>query len=129
VRAGRSSRLAIGAAALATAPWLAAPALAQGAQGPLPENRAIWIGAGDYPRDAYLQGLEGTVRFAVSVDQDGKVRRCVVRQSSGVSALDAATCRLILDRARFKPALDGRGRKTPGVYASTVRWAINWISP
>ena len=75
------------------------------------------------------QGGEGTVGFAVAVNHEGRVVRCTVRQSSGVSALDAATCKLIAERARFAPATDQSGAKKPGVYASRVRWAIRHIDP
>ena len=44
------------------------------------------------------------------VRSDGGVDNCTVVGTSGYDAIDAATCRLVEQRFRFRPALDTAGR-------------------
>jgi protein TonB len=64
----------------------------------------------DYRRARAPAGAAGTVVVDFRVRADGAVDRCAVLRSSGVAAFDAATCRLIEQRFRFRPALDPAGR-------------------
>lgn len=77
----------------------------------------------DYPLDA--RPHEGTVSVALGVDVRGRVTSCVVQKSSGSAALDAATCRLLTRRAKFKPALTGDGKAT----SDTIQVSIPWKMP
>ena len=81
----------------------------------------------DYPPGALARHEEGTSKFRVTVDTNGRARDCVITQSSGSSDLDAATCRMILERGRWKPATDADGRPIESTYSSQVRWRLpNW---
>jgi protein TonB len=79
----------------------------------------------DYPDSAIRNEEQGTTRFRLQVAADGHVTDCIVTGSSGSSALDAATCRLMKSRARFAPARDSSGDPT----ADTVANAIHWVLP
>jgi protein TonB len=79
----------------------------------------------DYPAAALAAREQGDVGFALDVGADGRVTACAVTRSSGSSALDSATCRLIQSRARFTPARDARGATVP----DKVRGRISWILP
>jgi TonB family protein len=83
-----------------------------------------WIGPGDYPKAALRAGAAGVTGFVLQVGPDGRVKDCFVTQTSGNDGLDAATCALLGDRARFTPALDAQGQPTTGSYRSSVRWQI-----
>jgi protein TonB len=48
------------------------------------------------------------VRYAV--EADGRVTGCTVSRSSGNSALDRLTCRLVEQRYRFRPAQNAAGQ-------------------
>jgi protein TonB len=43
---------------------------------------------------------------------------------SGNAELDAATCKLVTQRARFNPAKDGEGQLTSSSYSNRVKWVI-----
>ncbi len=58
----------------------------------------------DYRRAGAPAGAAGTVVVGFRVRADGAVDRCGVLRSSGVAVFDAATCRLIEQRFRFRPA-------------------------
>ena len=64
-----------------------------------------------YPREvlrAWPRG--GRVFVAVRVQIDGRATDCKVNRSSGNPVVDQWTCRLVEERVRFRPAVDGNGR-------------------
>jgi TonB family protein len=63
-----------------------------------------------------------SVRFVVDVNSSGRVFRCRVVTSSGLPALDDATCRAISKRAAFIPATDPFGNTVTGTFIHSVRW-------
>ena len=87
-------------------------------------NPGNWANANDYPSRALREEREGTTSFRVTVGANGRVADCQITGSSGHSDLDAATCKNIKRRARFRPSLDSQGNKTTGTWASRVRWQI-----
>ena len=50
------------------------------------------------------------VYVAVRVQLDGRATDCKVNRSIGDPAIDAATCRLVEQKVRFRPAVDENGR-------------------
>ncbi len=87
-------------------------------------NPGSWANANDYPSRALREEREGTTRFRLTVNSDGRVSDCQVTGSSGHSDLDEAACKNLARRARFKPSLDSRGEPTTGYYSNAVRWQI-----
>src|SRR5690606_15687155 len=62
-----------------------------------------------YPRDAIIDGLQGTVLLEVLVDVDGSPLEVRIHRSSGHRVLDASARRHVLRHWRFRPAVrDGR---------------------
>jgi protein TonB len=87
-------------------------------------NPGNWANANDYPSRALREEREGTTSFRVVVNASGRVDSCQITGSSGHSDLDAATCKNIQRRARFRPSLDAQGNPTTGTWSSRVRWQI-----
>ena len=87
-------------------------------------NLASYVSDEDYPSSAIRNEEQGTTRFRLAVGPDGRVADCTVTASSGSSALDSATCRLMRQRARFTPARDSDGRATSDSVASAIRWVL-----
>lgn len=89
---------------------------------------AEWISGeirpGDYPHDAFQSRREGVVGLRFVVGVSGRVTDCAVTRSSGDASLDAATCRIILKRFRYHPALDASGRPIPDVVIGEHDWHI-----
>lgn len=81
-----------------------------------------WVTNADYPLDAWRNGEEGFVDYELDVDQAGKVTACRIAHSSGFPALDAQTCRLLIERARFEPAQDSRRKPIAGVFYGSIIW-------
>lgn len=76
----------------------------------------------DYPEPARVRRLAGTMRVALDVGASGRVVRCRRLASAGTPILDAATCRLLLARAQFRPARDADGRAVAGTYETSLTW-------
>lgn len=87
-------------------------------------NLAALISDADYPPSAQRAGEEGTTGFALNIGPDGRVTGCNVTSSSGSSALDQATCRILQRRARFTPARDSNGQPTADTYRARITWQL-----
>ncbi len=68
------------------------------------------ITARDYPT-AIMRGWPrgGAIFVRLRIEADGRPSRCDVMRSFGDSSADQWTCSLIMQRGRFRPALDARG--------------------
>ena len=92
---------------------------------PKPEIRLgkLFSGA-DYPLEAVRDGRMGRVFVRLRISETGALTDCSVVRSSGSAELDAATCTVIRERAKFAPARDLDGKAVRGVVASTVQWML-----
>lgn len=88
-------------------------------------NLASFVKDADYPQMALDRGETGETRFALLVDETGKVADCTVVETSGIPTLDAQTCGVIMERARFSPAIDADGRPTRDSLTSRIRWVMD----
>jgi protein TonB len=87
-------------------------------------DRLRWITTEDYPSTALRENAQGVVVIAATIGTDGKVRSCLVTQSSGNRLLDDTTCRLYMRRAHFTPARDADGNPTTAQRTDRFRWQI-----
>ncbi|HEX2764537.1 MAG TPA: energy transducer TonB, partial [Allosphingosinicella sp.] len=87
-------------------------------------NLASYVSDADYPGGAIRAEEQGITRFRLGVGPDGRVTQCTVTQSSGSSALDSTTCRLMKSRARFTPARDSSGKPTADSVSSAIKWVL-----
>lgn len=89
------------------------------------ENPSNWISFADYPTKALKDREEGRATIRLEVDKSGLVKNCVVTSSTGSASLDATTCIMLSQRAKFEPARNSRGRPVSGVYDSAVQWTLH----
>ncbi len=80
----------------------------------------------DYPAAAIAAGAQGTAQARLSIGTDGRVVGCDLVQSTGNSALDSATCRVLRSRVKFTPAKDSNGNPTTDSYLTPP---IKWVLP
>ena len=78
----------------------------------------------DYPAAALRDRVEGRVGFALAVTAQGRVNGCRITASSGSSALDSTTCRILYSRARYTPARDARGVAVPDADVGEIVWTL-----
>ena len=77
------------------------------------------ITAADYPAKAWRDGVEGTVGFELDYDVTGQITGCRITEGSGSAMLDAATCPIILERAKAELWEDD---PAPGTMQGSYRW-------
>jgi hypothetical protein len=77
----------------------------------------------DYPALAMVDDVSGITAFALTVAADGRPIGCRVTAGSGSALLDDMTCKLLLRRARFAPAM-ADGKAVAGEWKSRVRWEL-----
>jgi protein TonB len=87
-------------------------------------NLASLVSNDDYPASALAANQEGTTGFRLDVGTDGRVTNCTITESSGSSALDNATCRIMKSRAKFTPAHDSSGNPVPDSTSARITWRI-----
>ncbi len=75
-----------------------------------------------YPRASLAAGEEGLVGFRIGLHDDGRVRSCVVIESSGYPRLDRATCDLLVS-SRFKPVRD-EGQRISSSHEGKIAWVL-----
>ncbi|MCY7279930.1 MAG: energy transducer TonB [Sphingomonas bacterium] len=79
----------------------------------------------DYPRQSLRQREEGSVRTRLLIGKTGMVKRCTILVGA-TPTLDAATCRILKERARFVPARDSAGNAIASTYdPPTISWRIS----
>jgi TonB family protein len=76
----------------------------------------------DYPKEAVAAGASGTVLVRVSVDAAGKPSKCDWIARSGSEPLDRVTCKILMERARFHPAIDASGKPAPSYFVTKMSW-------
>lgn len=77
-----------------------------------------------YPRDALRDGVEGSVLLKVLVDVDGQPLDVQVARSSGNRGLDRAAREQVLQRWRFRPAMQG-GHAVRAIGLVPVEFRLN----
>ena len=78
----------------------------------------------DYPSGALRDEAMGSVRVKIGVSAAGSATGCEVVGGSGNEELDATTCRVVMERARFEPATDIDGKAVRSIIVATVFWVL-----
>lgn len=83
-----------------------------------------WATNSDYPDREMTNKIQGTVTFQLKIDSEGAVENCLILRSSDSAVLDERSCKLMRERAKFKPARDANDQPTPSYYVNRIRWQI-----
>ena len=85
-------------------------------------NPGAWAMPGDYPASMLRAGKSAVVHFRLMIDPTGAPTKCIIQTSGDDPEFDKITCSLMMQRARFNPALDAAGRPIASFYVSSIRW-------
>ena len=98
----------------------AIPVLRQEAQGDIARlfNRHV------YPDVALRSDQGGTTTVAILIDERGRVADCTVVGTSGAALLDAQSCAIIREQARFKPAMGLNGNPAKSSLLQRITWRV-----
>lgn len=83
-----------------------------------------WATNDDYPAQSRRNKDEGVAHFLLMISDSGQVKDCHIIDSSGFAELDAKTCELMRQRAKFHPAKDASGAAVDGEFISWVTWKL-----
>jgi TonB family protein len=78
----------------------------------------------DYPDSSLRKKISGEVIIAYTIGTQGNVEACRVVGPSGDSALDTQTCRLVMKRGKFEPAIGPDGKPTKVTRVLPVNWFV-----
>ena len=87
-------------------------------------NLATYVRNNDYPAQALSRHEEGTTAFRLTIDRTGRATDCVVTRSSGSASLDHVTCRILIERARFTPAIGPDGFPAEDHVSAQMTWHL-----
>jgi Gram-negative bacterial TonB protein C-terminal len=76
----------------------------------------------DYPAQAISEGKGGATGVSLLIDENDTLKDCLVEQHSGVASIDAQTCAIITQRAKFKSARDKAGKPVKSLISLRFRW-------
>ncbi|MBC9032034.1 energy transducer TonB [Sphingomonas sp. JC676] len=91
-------------------------------------NPSTWATNDDYPVAALRAHEQGSVGFRLDIGIDGVPAHCEIAEHVS-TVLDAATCAVMMARARFSPALDLKGKPAPASWRSRFRWELPEMPP
>jgi TonB family protein len=94
-----------------------------GRPGPAQLRRGF-IADDDYPAAAIRDEAQGTVVMRYVIGTNGRVRSCLVVESSGNAVLDHASCQLVQSRFAFLPAIGADGRPTEETRTQSIAWRM-----
>ena len=86
--------------------------------------RHDYLQSNDYPTKELNEGANGRSLVRLTVDESGKPVDCVPLKSVESPDFARTTCRLLLSRASFHPALDSDGKPMRSVYVYNVNWIV-----
>ncbi|HEX8222207.1 MAG TPA: energy transducer TonB [Allosphingosinicella sp.] len=78
----------------------------------------------DYPAVAISNRQSGRVKFALLIQEDGRVADCTIVETSGVPSLDSQACAMLKARAKFEPARDKDGKPAKDAVVGAINWRI-----
>jgi TonB family protein len=81
-------------------------------------------GTDDYPLEALQKHEQGPVVVSLTVGTDGRPTDCSIVVSSRSAALDEATCKFFMTRARYIPARDSNGQPSIDHVLARLDWVI-----
>ena len=70
------------------------------------------------------KGMQGAVRFRLTVEADGSVSDCQLNEGSGWPLLDANTCTVLRKKARVLPAIGADGKPVRMPWSSTFNYSL-----
>lgn len=77
-----------------------------------------------YPSQALRDHDTGQVGIALLVDETGKVRDCMVEETSGFATLDTMSCSILIQYAKFHPAIGNDGKPAKSASFHRISWKI-----
>lgn len=79
----------------------------------------------DYPSVALWRQQGGSVELGLLIDESGRIAECAIESTSRIASLDANSCAIMRERAKFAPARDQAGKPVRSHMVVPITWKIN----
>lgn len=91
-----------------------------------PRDMQIWAQeiSERYPRDQLRAGEQALVNIRLIVSEEGRATECAIQSSMNEIEFDELACELLLENARFEPALDANSAPIRSYWTTTVVYRI-----
>lgn len=90
----------------------------------IPANSpTTWVSTSDIPSKLAVMHY-GLIRFRLDIDPAGNPAGCKVLYRTNPDEFSDLSCKLLLKRARFKPALDAQGKPVKSFYINSIQWMV-----
>lgn len=90
---------------------------------PIPaSNPGNWLHDEDFPAKAAWAGHNGLIQFRLDVDTAGGVANCRVLFRTDPDDFADQSCKVLIQRAKFSPALDAKGQPVKSFYIGRIRF-------
>lgn len=83
-----------------------------------------FFSSADYPAAAVSSRQSGTLKFAVLINEAGRVADCTIIETSGVAVLDSQTCAIMMQRGKFSSAIGMDGKPAKDASISRITWKM-----
>ncbi len=87
--------------------------------------QANWLTDADFPTAKLLAAGSRTLTARFEVGRDGYISNCRLDPPSGVAAVDATVCRLLIRRGHYLPGRDSSGRTTRWNNGFAWGWTVS----
>lgn len=84
-----------------------------------------WLTTADYPPNLLDKREGGLISFRLMIGENGKPTACAIQQSTQSPQLRDLTCKLLMKRAKFRPALDNAGKAQASYFVEIVVWVAH----
>lgn len=81
---------------------------------------STWIGTDDYPSTALAARAEGVTSVRLDISEQGTPEKCTITNSSGNTALDEVSCKLLMKRAQFRVPSNSADQ----IFSTNIQWKI-----
>jgi hypothetical protein len=87
-------------------------------------NPANWLKPKDFPNSPKSEIESGRLAFRLDISDAGQVTGCKVLYRTKSDIYTDQVCTALVQRAKFKPALDAQGKPVKSFYINRVLWLI-----
>ncbi|MEO0462675.1 MAG: energy transducer TonB [Pseudomonadota bacterium] len=99
-------------------------ALTGEASPPEPLEPGSWLKSEDWPRYLLRARMEGQLEVRLTVNTKGRASGCTVLSSNRPQLFDDAVCLNLIQRARFKPAVNAQKEPVASYYQTSIAFQI-----
>ena len=78
----------------------------------------------DYPLQAVRSSESGLTSVVLLIDEQGAIKDCMIDGTSSIATLDAMTCIVFRERAKFDPAIGKDGTPVRSHHIQRIRWEM-----